>query len=109
MSSRSFKLALILLAALYMAQALYYARVLVPNHDAIQYLLVGARVVLGEIGVFDDAYTGNRVPLPFYGFGATQALGPTLFVPRHMNIAFGLATLALVIELARLGGRSIGA
>src|SRR5207253_4197055 len=71
------------------------------THDAIQYLLVGAKVVRGELGIYDDRYTGNRVPLPFYILGATQAWGPSLLLPRLMNIGFGLATLALTVELAR--------
>ena len=109
MSRRSFRLCLLALAALYVAQALYYARVLIPAHDAIQYLLVGARVVRGELGVFDDHYTGNRVPLPFYILGATQVLGPSLLIPRLMNIAFGLGTLTLTVVFARrVGGRLAG-
>lgn len=109
MSERSFKLALLGLAALYVAQALSFAYTLVPAHDAIQYLLVGAKVVRGELGVYDDRYTGNRVPLPFYILGVTQVWGPSLLIPRLMNIGFGLATLALTVELARrIAGRVAG-
>src|SRR5205823_1677943 len=85
MPGRSFKLMLLGLAVLYVTQALYFAYTLIPTHDAIQYLLVGAKVVRGELGIYDDRYTGNRVPLPFYILGATQAWGPSLLLPRLMN------------------------
>ena len=42
------------IAALYLAQGFYYARVLTPTEDAIQYLLIGAKAVKGEICLYDD-------------------------------------------------------
>jgi hypothetical protein len=101
MSSRSLVIVVAGLAALYVAQGLYFTYTLIPTHDAIQYLLVGAKVVRGELGVYDDRYTGNRVPLPFYVLGVTQLWGPSLVTPRLMNIGFGLGTLALTVALAR--------
>jgi hypothetical protein len=101
MSSRSLVIVVAGLAALYVTQGLYFAYTLIPTHDAIQYLLVGARVVRGELGVYDDRYTGNRVPLPFYVLGVTQLWGPSLVIPRLMNVGFGLGTLALTVALAR--------
>ena len=110
MSTRSFRLSLALLATLFVAQGIYYARVLIPVHDAVQYLLVGAHVVRGDVAVFDDRFTGNRMPLPFYVLGLTQVLvGPNFVLPRLLNIAFGLCTLLLTIALARrLGGDTAG-
>lgn len=109
MSRRTFALAVALLGALYVAQGLYYARVLIPTPDAIQYLFVGVQAVTGQRGVYDDQWTGNRLPLPFYVLGATQLFGPSLWIPRLMNVAFGLATLGLTIGLARrLGGPVAG-
>ncbi|HYS94735.1 MAG TPA: hypothetical protein VEL48_14970, partial [Candidatus Acidoferrales bacterium] len=43
-----------LIAILYLVQALHYARLLVPVHDGVQYLMVGAMAVRGELGVYDD-------------------------------------------------------
>ena len=109
MSSRSFALTLALLGVLYIAQALYFARVLVPVSDGVQYLMVGVKAVRGELGVFDDRLPGNRMPLPFYVLGLTQLRGPDLRTPRFLNVAFGLGTLALTIMLARrLGGDGAG-
>ena len=110
MSTRSFRLSLALLAALFVAQGIYYTRVLVPVPDAVQYLMVGAHVVRGEMSVFDDRFTGTRMPLPFYVLGLTQVLaGPNYVFPRLLNVAFGLCTLLLTIALARrLGGDTAG-
>ena len=108
-SRRTFWVFVAVLVALYVGQGLYYARVIVPVSDGIQFLMVGSHVVRGELGLFDDRLVGNRMPLPFYVLGLTQLGGPTLVVPRLLNVAFGVATLLLVIGLARrLGGDRAG-
>lgn len=100
---RALILVLAVIAALYLAQSLYYASVLVPVHDGVQYLLIGAKAVRGEIGLYDDRLVGNRLPLPFYPLGLTQVLagGPSLRAARWLNIGFGLLTLILTAALAR--------
>ena len=109
MSRRGFLVTAALLAALYIAQGLYFARVLVPVSDGVQYLMIGAKAVRGEIGVFDDRLPGNRMPLPFYVLGLTQLRGPDVKAPRFLNVVFGLGTLVLTVLLARrLGGRVAG-
>jgi hypothetical protein len=108
-SGRSYRVLLLAIVALYLAQALYFARTLVPVSDGIQYLMIGARVVRGELGVFDDRLPGNRLPIPFYVLGLTQMGGPSLARPRLLNVAFGVCTLLLVIGLARgLAGQRAG-
>jgi 4-amino-4-deoxy-L-arabinose transferase-like glycosyltransferase len=108
-SGRRYRVLLLAIVALYLAQALYFARTLVPVSDGIQYLMIGARVVRGELGVFDDRLPGNRLPIPFYVLGATQLGGPSLARPRLLNVAFGVCTLLLVIGLARgLAGQRAG-
>lgn len=101
--NRRVGIALTLIAVLYVAQGLYYARVLVPVHDAVQYLLVGSKVVRGEIHLYDDRLPGNRVPLPFYVLGLSQVLagGPSLLAARLLNVGLGLLTLLLTAALAR--------
>ena len=101
MPVRRFRPLLVALVALYLAQGLYYARIVVPVSDGVQYLMIGARVVRGELGVFDDRLPGNRLPLPFYVLGLTQLGGPTIVVPRLLNVLFGVCTLLLTIALAR--------
>src|SRR6267143_1788628 len=100
-SSRRFWFLLALIGALFVAQGIYYARVLVPVHDGIQYLLVGSRAHRGELSIFDDRLPGNRLPLPFYVLGATQLAGPNLLAARWLNVGFGLAALVLTALLAR--------
>lgn len=92
-----------LIAILYLVQALHYARLLVPVHDGVQYLMVGAMAVRGELGVYDDRLVGNRLPLPFYVLGLTQVLagGPSLYAARALNVVFGVLTLLLTAGLAR--------
>lgn len=94
-------MALVLVASLYVAQGLYYARVLVPVHDAIMYLLVGAKAVRGEVSPFDDRIVGHRSPLPFYVLGLTQLAGPDLLTARWLNVGFGLLTVLLTAAVAR--------
>lgn len=103
------RLLLALAVALTLAQGLYYARVLVPSHDAVQYLLVGQKVVRGEIGIYDDRLPGNRLPLPFYILGLTQWQGPDLYAARHLNIAIGCFVVLLTGLLGyKLGGAMAG-
>ena len=92
---------LLLIGALFVAQGLYYARTLVPVPDGVQYLLVGAKALRGELSIFDDRLPGNRLPLPFYVLGATQLAGPNLLAARWLNVGFGLAALVLTALLAR--------
>jgi hypothetical protein len=100
-TARRFRLLLATLVGLYLAQGLYYARTVLPVSDGVQYLMIGARVLRGELGVFDDRLPGNRLPLPFYVLGLTQLGGPSLVVPRLLNVAFGVCTLLLTVALAR--------
>ena len=88
-------------AALFAAQGLHYASILVPVPDGVQYLMIGAKAVRGELGVFDDRLPGNRMPLPFYVLGLTQLGGPDLLVARRLNVAFGTLTVLLVALVAR--------
>jgi 4-amino-4-deoxy-L-arabinose transferase-like glycosyltransferase len=106
-SPTRFKLAFVVVCALYLAQGLYYARVLVPVADGVQYLLVGSMAVRGEISVYDDRLPGNRVPLPFWVLGLTQVAGPSLLAARWSNVGFGLLTILVTGLLAhRLAGRT---
>lgn len=102
-SRRVLLAALLLVSALYLVQGFYYARVLIPAQDGTNYLLAGAKAVTGEIGLYDDRLVGNRLPLPFYVLGLSQAMagGPSLRAARLMNVAFGLLTLWLTAGLAR--------
>lgn len=94
-------LLLLLISTLYLVEGLYYARTVTPAQDGVNYLVVGAKAVRGEIGVYDDRLVGNRLPLPFYVLGLTQVAGPNLRAARWLNVTFGLLTVWLTIALAR--------
>ena len=96
-----FALPVLAAAALFAAQGLHYSSILVPVPDGVQYLMIGAKAVRGELGVFDDALPGNRMPLPFYVLGLTQLGGPDLLAARRLNVAFGTLTVLLVALVAR--------
>ena len=57
-------LAMPLVGLLYIAQGIYYARVLVPSGDMTVYLVAGSLAVRGELNLFDDRLPGHRAPLP---------------------------------------------
>ena len=110
LSGRAFTVALALIALLFLSQALWLARVLVPSQDEIGTLFLGSLAASGQIGLYDDQVIGHRAPLPFYVFGVTQVLfGRNLLAGRLLAIAFGLVALVLTALLARrLGGALCG-
>ena len=101
MQAMRFALPVLAAAALFAVQGLHYASILVPVPDGVQYLMIGAKAVRGELGVFDDRLPGNRMPLPFYVLGLTQLGGPDLLAARRLNVAFGTLTVLLVALVAR--------
>ena len=92
--------------AVYFALASFYALVLVPHPYEAQYLALGPRALRGEISLYDDALTGQWMPLPFYVYGLTQLWGPSLLAARALAVLMGAGVLALTWNLARrLGGQ----
>jgi hypothetical protein len=92
---------LLIISTLYLIEAFYYARTLIPAQDGVNFLALGAKAVRGEMGVFDDRVVGNRLPLPFYVLGLSQVAGPSFRAARWLNIGWGLLALWLTIGLAR--------
>lgn len=105
-----FWIALVLVAAVFLAEGLYLARVLVPSHDEAYGLFFGYLTASGQITMFDDGVVGHRAPVPAYVFGATQVLwGRSLLAARLLGVAFGVALVALTGLLGRrLGGDLAG-
>ena len=100
-----FGLALALIAAVFLAQSLYLARVLVPHHDESAALFAGSLVASGRLSLYDDAMPGSRAPAPAYIFGATQVLwGRSLMAARLLGVAFGV----MLVILTGLLGREVG-
>src|SRR3989442_2197644 len=94
--------AAVLITILYLGQALFYSRTLVPSENENSYLGLGLLAVTGQISLYQDELTGQRLPLPFYVFGTSQVLfGRNLWAGRLLSVAFGAAVLALTMFLAR--------
>ena len=110
MSARTFRVVLLVICVLYAAQGLHYARMLIPVHDAVMYLFIGAKAVRGEVSLYDDRLVGHRPPLPFYVLGLTQVRGPNLLAARWLNVGLGVLVVLMTAALARrLGGNGAGA
>jgi len=104
-STARFGVGLALIAAVFLAQALFLSRVLVPHHDESAALFVGSLAASGRLSLYDDAMPGSRAPAPAYLFGATQALwGRSLMAARLLGVAFGV----MLVVLTGLLGRQIG-
>jgi 4-amino-4-deoxy-L-arabinose transferase-like glycosyltransferase len=104
--------ALALLAAIvYLVLALYLSRYLLTWDDEGAYLAIGYLATTGEVSLYEDNLTGQRMPLPFYVLGASQVVfGRNLWAARLLSAALGLAVLALTIAVAgRLAGPAAGA
>jgi len=94
------------MAVLYLGQGLFYSRTLVSTEGEESYLGLGYLLVRGEISLYQDEITGQRLPLPFYVLGASQLLfGPNLWAGRLFSVALGLPVLAFTAAVAwRIGG-----
>jgi len=109
LSSRAFVIGLAIIAVVFLAQALYLARILVPSHDETLTLFFGHLAASGKIGMYDDDVIGHRAPMPFYVLGYAQVLfGRSLFVGRLTAVGLGLITLLLTAYLARRVGGELG-
>jgi 4-amino-4-deoxy-L-arabinose transferase-like glycosyltransferase len=94
--------AVLLVVIVFLAQAVFYSRTLVPSENENSYLGLGLLTVTGQISLYQDELTGQRLPLPFYVFGTSQVLfGRNLWAGRLLSIVFGSAVLVLTMFLAR--------
>jgi 4-amino-4-deoxy-L-arabinose transferase-like glycosyltransferase len=91
----------------YLAQGIFYSRTLVSTEGEESYLSLGYLALRGEISLYQDDITGQRLPLPFYLLGLSQVItGPDLWAGRLLSLALGLGVLALTVAVAwRIGGR----
>jgi hypothetical protein len=102
---------LLCLLAAYLIIAVFSALTL-ENHDyETEYLALGNLVVRGQLSLYADEMRGHWPPIPFYFYGAPQALlGPSLIVGRVQSVLLGALVLTLVWALAtRWAGPVAGA
>lgn len=79
-----------------------------PDEGA--YIFLGRLAVTGQISLFQDELTGQRVPLPYYVFGISQVLfGRSLLAARLTSAGLGLVCLILVYLIGRrVAGETCG-
>lgn len=101
---------LVLLVAIFLAQAIFFSRTLVFSDDEEGYVVLGYLAARGTISLFQDEMLGARTPLPFYILGWPQLMmGRSLWSARLLCIVFALGVVWLTIRTARiLGGRTAG-
>ena len=87
---------------IYLVVGGYLSRTLGTWDDEAAYLGLGRLAVTGQISLFQDDLTGQRMPLPFYVLGATQVIfGRDLWAGRLMSLTLGLGVLGLTFTVAR--------
>ena len=109
-SARVYWLLILATALIYLGVAGYLSRTLLTWDDEGAYLSLGRLAVLGNISLYQDDLTGQRMPLPFYVVGVSQVLfGRNLWAGRLVSAALGLGVLGLTIAVAtRLQGGLAG-
>ena len=101
-------LAAILLS--FLALAVFLACYLVPWDDEFGYLIYGPLAWTGQLRLFQDEMTGQRLPLPYWVIGLSQVItGTSLLTARLTSIGLGAMTIGLTFALGRvLAGPSGG-
>src|SRR5262249_32637193 len=102
MSSSRLHRALALLAlVVYLALALHLGRVLYTWDDESAYVALGRLATTGELSLYQDDMTGQRMPLPFYVEGASQVIfGRNLWAARLFSLVIGIGALVLTVAVA---------
>lgn len=105
MSRRAFRASCGVIVLLYLGLGLFYSRTLISWDDESSFLALGEMAITGQVALFQDEMTGQRMPLPFYVLGASQIVfGRNLWVARLVSLALGVGVLAVTVAVARLLG-----
>jgi len=101
-------LAAILLA--FLGLAVFFAHYLVPWDDEFGYVIYGPMALTGQLRLFQDEMTGQRLPLPYWVIGLSQVVtGTSMLSARLTSAVLGAATVGLTFALGRsLAGPTAG-
>lgn len=74
------------------------------------YVFLGNLAVRGEVRLFQDEMRGERLPLPYYVIGLSQAIGGrSLLAARLSSVALGAGVVLVTFALgSSVGGRTAG-
>lgn len=87
---------------IYLALGFFLTRTLISSDDEESYLALGYLAVTGEISLYQDEMTGQRMPLPFYVLGGSQLVfGRNLWGARLLSLALGLGALGFTMAVGR--------
>jgi hypothetical protein len=102
--------ALAAMVVVYLALGIFYSRTLITWDDESSFLALGQMAVTGQIALFQDDMTGQRMPVPFYVLGASQVVfGRSLWAARLVSLGLGLGALLVTVAVARrVGGDLAG-
>ena len=90
--------------------AVFFAHYLVTWDGEFGYLVFGRMLMHGEVRLFQDEMTGQRLPLPYYFIGLSQLIaGPNLLAGRLASVGLGALVVGLTFALGRsLSGSPCG-
>src|SRR5712691_11787694 len=110
MSPLTVRVAVGVMVVVYLVLGVFYSRTLITWDDESSFLALGQMALAGQIALFQDEMTGQRMPLPFYVLGASQVLfGRSLWVARLVSLGLGLGALLATVAVARrVGGDLAG-
>jgi 4-amino-4-deoxy-L-arabinose transferase-like glycosyltransferase len=96
--------------ASFLALAVFLACYLVPWDDEFGYIIYGPLAWTGQLRLFQDEMTGQRLPLPYWVIGLSQVItGTSVLTARLTSIVLGATTIGLTFALGRvLGGSAAG-
>src|SRR5712691_1092510 len=110
MSPLTVRVAVGVMVVVYLVLGVFYSRTLITWDDESSFLALGQMAVTGQIGLFQDEMTGQRMPLPFYVLGASQEIfGRNLWAARLVSLGIGLVALLTTVAVAqKVGGDMAG-
>ncbi len=110
MSPLTVRVAVGVMVVVYLVLGVFYSRTLITWDDESSFLALGQMALTGQIALFQDEMTGQRMPLPFYVLGASQEIfGRSLWAARLVSLGIGLVALLTTVAVARrVGGDMAG-
>jgi dolichyl-phosphate-mannose-protein mannosyltransferase len=86
----------------FLGLAVFFSCYLVPWDDEFGYIIYGPMALTGQLRLFQDEMTGQRLPLPYWIIGVSQVItGASVLSARLTSVVLGAATVGLTFALGR--------